>query len=237
MYQNNIVNQVGYHYRFVSTFQYIKQLLTKGVIGNVHDYLGEAYGPVVTRVARGTWRTRKKSGGGCLADYAAHVIDLVHYFVGIPERLESVVMRSVYSDEVEDVVHAGFSHEGNLTGRISVNWSEPSFRKMFVQFSFWGDNGKIVADSQECKIYLRETVPGLNLKPGWNVIYHTDLPQRISFYLRGEEYSRQLEHFVGRITGEFNGEINSFRSGLNVDETIAKIRTYSRRVETPRVTN
>ena len=65
-----LINQVGYHYRFVATFQETKRLLDAGVIGELHHVRAEAYGPVVLRAKGGTWRTAKAEGGGCLYDYA-----------------------------------------------------------------------------------------------------------------------------------------------------------------------
>ena len=44
-----LVNQVGYHYRFVGAFQEVKRLLDAGAIGPVSHVLAEAYGPVVLK--------------------------------------------------------------------------------------------------------------------------------------------------------------------------------------------
>ena len=47
--EKKLVNQVGYHYRFVGAFQEMKRLLDAGVLGTLHHIRGEAYGPVVLR--------------------------------------------------------------------------------------------------------------------------------------------------------------------------------------------
>ena len=46
-------------------------------------------------------------------------------------------------------------------------------------------------------MYIRETqnIPS-GYQQGWNVRYTTDLTDAVWFYLRGEEYSAQLDHFV-----------------------------------------
>ena len=49
--KKGIVNQVGYHYRFLSTFVEAKRLLASNLIGKVHHIRAEAYGPVVLRPA------------------------------------------------------------------------------------------------------------------------------------------------------------------------------------------
>lgn len=70
-----LVNQVGYHNRYIGTFNRMKQLLSEGVIGKPFHFIGEAYGPVVLKRKGGTWRSDKKNGGGCIEDYAAHVLN------------------------------------------------------------------------------------------------------------------------------------------------------------------
>ena len=79
-----LVNQVGYHYRFVATFNETKKLLDRNIIGELHHVRAEAYGPVVLRPKGATWRSQKSEGGGCLFDYSCHAIDLLNYLVGRP---------------------------------------------------------------------------------------------------------------------------------------------------------
>ena len=47
-HKNILINQVGYHNKFVGTFQEVKRILDSGVLGNIQHFTGEAYGPVVT---------------------------------------------------------------------------------------------------------------------------------------------------------------------------------------------
>ena len=61
--QKGLVNQAGYHYRFVGAFREVKRLLDLGAIGKVHHVLAEAYGPVVLRPKGMSWRTLKEEGG------------------------------------------------------------------------------------------------------------------------------------------------------------------------------
>ena len=51
--------------------------------------------------------------------------------------------------------------------------------------------------------------------------YTTDLTKEVWFYLRGEEYSAQIDYFARSIeAGRMNGE-NSFRSALEADRVVA----------------
>jgi len=111
--------------------------------------------------------------------------------------------------------------DNGLSGQLSINWSEETYRKMTTQITVWGKEGKLIADAQELKIYLRKDFPELNLKQGWNIRYITDLTEPVQFYLRGEEYSAQVDYFIKRVKeAQANGNINSFASALVTNKVI-----------------
>jgi len=216
------VNQVGYHHRFIATFHEAKRLLEFNILGKLHHIRAEAHGPVVLKSKSGTWRTRRHEGGGCLYDYASHAIDLVNYMVGRPRAVGGTILNSIFSGDVEDGVYANLFYDDGLTGQIAANWSDESQRKMATQVTIWGANGKIFADRQELQIYLRDTafVPD-ELRKGWNARYTTDLTEPVWFYLRGEEYSAQLSHFIDAIkTGHLDTR-STFRSAMETDLVIS----------------
>jgi hypothetical protein len=100
---------------------------------------------------------------------------------------------------------------------------------MTTQVSVWGTNGRITADRQECRLYLREAHAGLpEVKAGWTVRYTTDLSAAEDFYLRGEEYSAQINYFVQAIRNASVSNVNSFRSALATDRLVAMIRADAR---------
>jgi scyllo-inositol 2-dehydrogenase (NADP+) len=219
-----LVNQVGYHYRFVGAFQEAARVVASGALGQVHHVRAEAYGPVVLRAKGGTWRSAKNEGGGALYDYACHALDLVNFVVGPPAAVSGVVMKKVFSRDVEDEVYCSMFYANGATGQLAVNWSDESFRKMSTKVSVWGSAGKVVADRQECQIYLREPHAALpELKPGWTVRYTTDLTEAVWFYLRGEEYSGQIDYFAKSIEQRRLDGKNNFRSALQTDRVVAMI--------------
>jgi len=217
--KNNRVNQVGYHYRFVGAFLKMHELLRERIIGDVYHFTAEAYGPVVLKPKGMTWRTQKTEGGGCLHDYASHVINLVQYLVGSPIRVGGSVIKPIYSKSVEDAVYATLFLKNNVTGQLSVNWSDETYRKMSTQITVYGTRGKMIADRQECKISLREE--GRNgLQKGWNILYTTDLTKPVYFYLRGEEYSAQIDYFVQKIKSGDVQNVNSFEEAYLTDQVL-----------------
>jgi predicted dehydrogenase len=219
-----LTTQVGYHYRFVGAFREAARIVKSGALGKVHHVRVEAYGPVVLRRKGGTWRSAKNEGGGALYDYACHAIDLANFVAGVPDSVSGVVRESVFSRDVDDEVYCSLRFASGASGQLCVNWSDESFRKMSTKVSVWGTNGRVSADRQECQIYLREPFPALpELRKGWTIHYTTDLTDEVWFYLRGEEYSAQIDYFAQSISlGRIDGE-NTFSSALESDRIVSMI--------------
>lgn len=222
--RRRLVNQVGYHYRFVAAFSEAKRLLDRGLIGDLHHIRAEAYGPVVLRPKGSTWRSRKSEGGGCLLDYACHAIDLVNYLVGRPQAVSGTVLNSVFSNDVDDEIYSTFHFANGAKGQLATNWSDETFRKMSVKLSFWGTNGRINVDRQEIQTYVRSLAqPFEDFRQGWNAKYTTDLTRPVWFYVRGEEYSAQVDHFVQCIkTGA--SALTTFRTAADTTLVAAMMR-------------
>jgi scyllo-inositol 2-dehydrogenase (NADP+) len=222
---NKLVSQVGYHNRFIGTFAEVKRLVSAGALGRSSHVLAEAYGPVVLRPTKPTWRGKSGQGGGCLYDYAAHPLNLVNWYFGRPETCNGSVLKSGFSAEVDDEVYASITFAEGLTGQLSVNWSDASVRKMTTRISIWGEGGRIYADRQEIQVFLTGNAPmPEGYSAGWTVKYMTELTQPVSFYLRGEEYTAQLEAFGRAIVDPTAPRENSFGSSADTDATIEMIR-------------
>lgn len=223
--EKGLVAQVGYHYRYVGAFQEMKRLIDAGAIGDITHVLAEAYGPVVLKPKRATWRSDKSQGGGCLYDYAAHPLNLLNWFFGAPTRVSGSVLNSVFSEGIDDEVFSTLQWSGGPTAQLSVNWSDESHRKMSTKISLIGTNGRLYADRQECQAYLRKPVEGLDdYIEGWNVKYTTELTEDRWFYLRGEEYSAQLDEFFAAIRAQKGAATeNGFNSATETDKTLAMI--------------
>jgi scyllo-inositol 2-dehydrogenase (NADP+) len=219
-----LANQVGYHFRFVAAFEEAARVVASGALGKIHHVRAEAYGSVVLRQKGSTWRSARAEGGGVLYDYACHALDLVNFVFAPPVGVDGVVLQPIFSRDVDDEIYCSLRFADGATGQLAVNWSDESYRKMFTKITVWGSNGRISADRQECQIYLRSAHPGLpDTDAGWTVRYTTELTPEVWFYLRGEEYSAQLEYFVESIKlGRVNGR-NSFGSALATDYTVAMI--------------
>jgi predicted dehydrogenase len=216
------VNQVGFHNRFIGTFQEAQRLVRAGALGSVTNIRGDAFGQVVVKEPSSTWRSKKAEGGGCLHDYACHVVDLMNSLVGPPTHVAGARMQSIFSKDVADSVSAVFAY-GQMSGVLETNWSDETVRKMTTTITAYGTKGKLVVDRQELKLYLRADCAFEAYQEGWNSRYITDLQKPVSFYLRGEEYSAQLEAFFQAIRSGNLAHENSFASAYETDRVLSLI--------------
>jgi scyllo-inositol 2-dehydrogenase (NADP+) len=222
--EKGLVTQVGYHNRHVGSFAEAKRLLDLAAIGRVRGALAEAYGPVVVRAPGRSWRSRRGSGGGSLYDYAAHPLDLLTWYLGDPTSVAGAHLTSIHSPETDDAVAATISY-ADATAVLNVNWSDESQRKMSTRVTLWGNAGRITVDRSEVQVHLTGRMPvPEGYEVGSNVRYGTDLQATPAFYVRGEEYSAQLEDFVRRVAARDVAGVSTFASALATDRVIAAIR-------------
>lgn len=219
----NLINQVGYHNKFIGNFSEVKRLIEGGWLGDIYHFTGESYGPVVTKKKSDTWRSDPAEGGGCLMDYASHVIDLINYLLSPVTQVHGAILKSVYSTGVEDAVYALLELSNKLTGVLSVNWSDETYRKMSTSITVIGTRGKIICDAAEIRIYFKEANDS-GYSKGWSTKYITDLTEQVDFYLRGEEYSAQIDYFIKAVEGKVPNSINTFESAWTTDKAIELIK-------------
>lgn len=197
--QRRLLVQVGYHNRYLGTFNAVKKMVDDGELGRIYHFNAEAYGPVVVNKSADTWRSNRAEGGGCLYDYASHVINLVQYVIGEVECVSGTCLRRVFSENVEDAVYSTLWLDKGRSGQLSVSWSEESYRKMSTSLVINGDKGRVEANAQEIKIYRNRGSIGGERAIGWEFKYLTDCTAPVEFYLRGEEYTAQVYDFIAHI--------------------------------------
>jgi predicted dehydrogenase len=222
--KNGLVNQVGYHNKFNGTFREVKRLLDNKYLGEIFHFQGESYGPVVVKKKSYSWRSDPKQGGGCLMEYASHVIDLINYTLAPIASVTGSILKPIYSNSVEDAVYSLVKLSNNLTGVLSVNWSDETYRIMSTTITIMGTKGKIISDGNELKVYFKDNNTPEGYTKGWNIKYVTDLTDHVDFYLRGEEYSSQIDYFVNSVLTKVPNTINTFQDALLTDNAIDLIK-------------
>jgi predicted dehydrogenase len=187
------------------------------------------YGPTVLKDTKGNWRGKTQMGGGCMYEFASHCIDLVVYLLGEPEKVAGSIMQSIYSSGVDDLVISNFIYNSGCSGTIMVNWSDETYRKPTNIIKIFGTKGKIIADKHAYKVFLKEENRDRGFHKGWNTRYITDFAKSVRFYVRGNEFTRQLDYFVNCIKEESHNNISSFEEAHKTDVIMENVRHDSAR--------
>jgi hypothetical protein len=87
-----------------------------------------------------------------------------------------------------------------------------------------GSKGKITANKQELSIFLTESNHDLGLEKGWNQIYITDENTDVPYYLRGEDFSRQMMEFSSLLNGEVDEATSSFYTASVTDRLLEETK-------------
>lgn len=218
-----LVNQVGYVVRFSDVFMRIKELLKNNTIGELLSFRMEMHGPTLLKRSKSSWRTKRKQGGGCLFDFASHSVDLINSLIGPPKQVTGSVLKSIFSQDVEDAVYSTFLYSDSLSGLLIANWSDASYRKPTYRLELFGRGGKIIADLHEFKLYLNQEPDNGEFSKGWNTRYVTDFAEPVRFYVRGGEFTRQLDYFIDCVKAERPGTVCNFEDGISTDLIMHKI--------------
>jgi predicted dehydrogenase len=219
-----LVNQVGYVNRFNDVFIKAEQMVKQGIIGKLIRFKTEMLSAsIVRKSAESGWRASRETGGGAVFEMASHAVDLINYIAGKPDRVFGSVLNYIYSDHVEDAAFSTFLYKNGMSGTLNINWSDTSYRKPTNKLELFGEGGRILADQHSLKVFLNREDTNNNLRRGWNTFYITDIFKPVPFYVRGNEFTRQLYHFIDCI--QDNGIKNqcSFTDGANAMEIIEKI--------------
>lgn len=224
--QKGLVNQVGYVNRFNDVFMKMKELLDSGVIGKIVRFKSEMFSSTISRPDSGSgWRASHDSGGGAVFEMATHAIDLVNFLFGKPGRVTGSSLNSIYSKNVEDAVSATFLYDNGLTGTIYINWSDTSYRKPTNKIEISGQGGKMLVDQHSLKIFMNKADDKNDLVQGWNTLYITDVFKPVPFYVRGNEFTRQLMHFISCIRNRERRNKCSFSEGAKTLDIVESIFT------------
>lgn len=228
--KHNIKGQVGYVNRYNPIFQHVKKLLDKNVIGEISNYINSMTGGVILKENNKGWRNDFSKGGGCLFDYGPHCFDLSTYFFGTDVKVQSALQKKIFSTAVDDMIYATLVHNDSIIGLNYVNWSDNSVRKATNNIEIFGSYGKILASKQELSIFLNEANSTFGLEKGWNQIFVTDENTDVPYYLRGEDFSRQLLEFSDLLNDKTEESSASLFNASITDKILEEIRNLNKSI-------
>ena len=224
-----VVNQVGYVVRFNDIFLAVKKLVDSGALGDILSFKAEVRGPTILHDVKQGWRATTKEGGGCLHDFASHAVDLICHLFGPPDTVSGSVLQRIHSSQVDDAVYSTLTYKNGAVGSLLANWSDPAYRKPTYNFTIQGRSGKIIADLHEFKVFFRDAPADSRYQQGWNTIYVTDIAEPVRVYLRGYEFTRQLDYFVDQVAAGSMDNICTFEDAFQTDRVIERIASDAER--------
>ena len=231
--RQGVLVQMGLVTRFIQPFVRLRQITRLGMLGAPLRYRARMMGNVVTQPDNGTWRTDFQRGGGCLNEYGPHLLDLCRSIFGDVHSLDSAKFGQVHSTRGDDSFDIGWTHTSGASGALWLDWCDTSRRKSAMDFEVEFERGQVRANNAELQVQLR---PGALVDPAHQALLNAPvLPYPVNFYLRGEEFSLQLEIFLQQVLGRplLRADIDpcmaaSIQDGLAVDSLIKDIATLGK---------
>lgn len=220
--------QMGLVARFIQPFARLRRITRSGRLGTPLHYRARMLGNVVTKPDNDSWRTDFSRGGGCLNEYGPHLLDLCRAIFGDVKALTSASFGQVHSTRADDSVQVDWVHASGAQGQLQLDWCDTSRRKSAIDFEVEFERGAVRANNAEFVVLGR---PGGPLDAQQLAkLNEPVLPYPVNFYLRGEDYSLQLEVFLERVLGRklLRADIDldsaaSIQDGLAIDRLIKEI--------------
>ena len=178
---------VGYNLRFAPTFQTAKRIIESGQLGDIAAVNACAYIADVFAAEKG-WRYNPTlSGGGVVADFTVHLLDLLCWYLGDVERLTAST-KKLYSLDVEDEACISLFFKSGCEAKIETSWSKEDCRKSFFLIELAGQHGYLNITDQTIELNLKGKEP--------EEIYYPDVYEGYYIDIAGGNYSNQMLHFV-----------------------------------------
>jgi scyllo-inositol 2-dehydrogenase (NADP+) len=220
--------QLGLVLRFVAPFVKLREIVESGALGPVLGYQGHMLGNVITK-AGNNWRSVYAQGGGCLNEYGPHLIDLCRYLFGDVDQLASASFGRTYSAQADDKIELAWTHASGAQGELLLDWCDPSKRKSALAFEVRFAHGVVRASNADISITMADDAP--ITAEARAALLAPVRPYQVNYYLRGEEYTLQLEAFLETALGSrhllndsLRGKVAaSIDDGLAVDKLITAI--------------
>ncbi|MES3025496.1 MAG: Gfo/Idh/MocA family oxidoreductase [Pseudomonadota bacterium] len=220
--------QLGLVLRFVAPFVKLRAIVQSQVLGKALSYQAHMLGNVITKPGT-NWRSVFAQGGGCLQEYGPHLIDLCRYAFGDVAELRAASFGRTFSAEADDKIELDWQHASGSEGHLLLDWCDPSKRKSSLEFVVRFEKGVVRASNADIAIEIDD---GAQIEAGARAALLAPVrPYQVNYYLRGEEYTLQLEAFLEMALGKqflLNDSLRTdvaatIADGLAVDKLISAI--------------
>ncbi|MGH7517727.1 MAG: Gfo/Idh/MocA family protein [Gemmatimonadales bacterium] len=136
--------KVGFNHRYHPAIAEAKRRLDAGEIGDVIN-LRCRYGHGGRPGYEKEWRgSRELAGGGELTDQGVHVVDLIHWFAGVPASAFALLQTAVWPlGELEDNGFGLFRYAGGGIAAFHTSWTQ--WKNLF-SFEVFGTRGAVIME-------------------------------------------------------------------------------------------
>ena len=175
--------KVGYVMRFNPIINWVKNYVKKE---DVVRYEGSYFSNTIEKKPKG-WRNGEYSG--VCNEMGSHIIDFAVYLLGLnePEILNKNV-KSVISD-VDDIVDVNLKADG-VDYNFHFDWVNQDYRKPVFKLNIYlVDGTRYKIDQQKVEIIKNDELI--------DSISTVDVAEDVSFYLRGVDFTKQMQDLIG----------------------------------------
>jgi predicted dehydrogenase len=136
--------KVGFNHRYHPAIRRAHEEFTAGTIGraiNARCRYGHGARPGYETEWRGN---RELAGGGELTDQGVHVVDLFHWFLGVPAEAFAVTQTAVWPlGDLEDNGVGIIRYGGDIVASFHTSWTQ--WKNLF-SLEIYGDRGSLAID-------------------------------------------------------------------------------------------
>jgi predicted dehydrogenase len=178
--------KIGYVLRFNPIIQWVKQHIDITKILKVEGYY---FSNTLEKKPKG-WRNGTYSG--VTNEIGSHIIDLAVYLFGLSNPL--LINKQIVSkiSNVDDILIADLV-ENDVQFHFHFDWVNKEYRKPVFKFVILMNDGTVMKfDQQKSEIFKDDNLI--------RRITSVDIPISIPFYLRGVDFTCQMQDFVGAQT-------------------------------------
>jgi predicted dehydrogenase len=201
---------VGYLYRFHPAFQFAKEVLSEGILGDPYFATFRLGG----RGSHKAWKHRRETGGGAGSEMLVHMVDLALWYFGectgavnlLTETL--LPTREIEGETVQaDAEDLMLIRLDTATGVRVLCQSDLVTPGYMNHFEIQGTNGSLfssILDYLPTVVYCKEP----------RGVY--DRGQNFFEFPKADLFVRELGHFVERIRNPDVDDVNSVRDSINL---------------------
>lgn len=210
---------VGYLYRFHPAYEFAKQVLDDGIIGDPHFAIFRLGG----RGSHRAWKHTAESGGGATLEMMVHNLDLVHWLMGPIDGADVFARDTLLPDRAIDGESLRVNAEDYVLAGLQINGAKVICESDLVTPSYMnyveiqGSNGTLftsILHYMPTIVYCKEPRGVFNL--GNNVQQFSPV----------NLFERELGHFLETLNSD-TPPLNGVSDSLQVMGLVDQIRGWS----------